>query len=124
MADLKSSPRWPRGSSTTASKAKESLRARARYRSRLSTPKGPVRHLGGRKLRGTSHRLEFGNWRLEVDMKTLALTVGIVGLTAVAMAAMQAQAPSAAPAFEVVSVKPSAPNPSSPLGMIPMVLPA
>jgi len=57
-------------------------------------------------------------------MKTLALTVGIVGLTAVAMAAMQAQAPSAAPAFEVVSVKPSAPNPSSPLGMIPMVLPA
>ena len=57
-------------------------------------------------------------------MKTLVLTIGIVGLTAAAMAAMQAQAPAASPAFEVVSVKPSAPNASSPLGMIPMVLPA
>ena len=55
-------------------------------------------------------------------MKTRALTFVGIWLTA-AGSAMQAQTPSASPAFEVVSVKPSNANPSGPLGMIPMVLP-
>jgi uncharacterized protein (TIGR03435 family) len=55
-------------------------------------------------------------------MKALALAFIGICLAAVAVRAMQNQAPQATPAFEVVSVKPSNPNPNSPL-MIPMVLP-
>ena len=56
-------------------------------------------------------------------MKTLAFAFIGVCVAAVAVRGMQDQAPQATPAFEVVSVKPSNPNPNSPL-MIPMVLPA
>ena len=56
-------------------------------------------------------------------MKIVALAFVAIGLALNGAAAQQTQ-PAAAPSFEVASVKPSTPNPNSPLGTIPMVLPA
>ena len=86
--------------------------------------------------------LGIGSWELGVDMKSAALA-GIVIMTAIVIlggVAVRADVPAARslkpeaqdltpaaqgqPAFEVASVKPSNPNPDSPLGMIPMVLPS
>src|SRR4030095_1548576 len=74
-----------------------------------------------------------------VDMKSIELMTGVGIVTAIVIlgGVVRADMPAArslkpetqdqipAPrAFEVVSVKPSNPNPNSPLGMIPMVLPS
>ena len=86
-------------------------------------------------------QLGVGSWILRVVMKNVAIVFGL-SITAVfvilggattagadmpvargLMPEAQDQTP-AAPAFEVASIKPSSPNPNSPLGMIPMVLPA
>jgi uncharacterized protein (TIGR03435 family) len=48
--------------------------------------------------------------------------IGIASM-AVVLRPLQAQQPTG-PSFEVASVKPSNPNPTSPLGMIPMILPS
>jgi len=56
-------------------------------------------------------------------MKQLTLALLGIALTACGIQAQEktSQAP---PAFEVASVKPSSPNPGSPLGMLPVAMPA
>ena len=56
-------------------------------------------------------------------MKKLGLALVGLGLTAIGVWAQEKQ-PEPSPAFEVASVKPSSSNTSSPLGAIPMVMPA
>jgi len=56
-------------------------------------------------------------------MRKLGLALVVLGLTAIGVWAQEKQ-PEPSPAFEVASVKPSSPNTSSPLGAIPMVIPA
>src|ERR1044072_8116316 len=61
----------------------------------------------------------FGSWIVGVDMRKADIALFGISLTLIPVHAQDKP-----PAFEVVSVKPSSPNSSSPLGMIPMVMPA
>ena len=47
-----------------------------------------------------------------------------IALIGISLTLNRVQAQEKPPAFEVVSVKPSSPNSSSPLGPVPMVIPA